>query len=108
MLRLLRVTGELVVQPAAFVCNQLAKGIDLHAELLPGILNLLVQLVQVRPALSVACIALSAALVALVEPIAGGSGIPEVKTYLQARDVAEMWARCGLDVAGMWLVTYNL
>ena len=41
-------------------------------------------------ALSMLCVAVAAVLVVFVEPIAGGSGIPEVKTYLQGVKVPRL------------------
>jgi chloride channel 7 len=41
-------------------------------------------------ALSILCVAVAAVLVVFVEPVAGGSGIPEVKTYLQGVKVPRL------------------
>lgn len=41
-------------------------------------------------ALSIVCVAVAAVLVVFVEPVAGGSGIPEVKTYLQGVKVPRL------------------
>ena len=41
--------------------------------------------------LSMLYVAFSAALVVFIEPVAGGSGIPEVKTYLQGVKVPRRW-----------------
>ena len=41
-------------------------------------------------ALSMTCVAIAAGLVVFIEPIAGGSGIPEVKTYLQGVKVPRL------------------